>query len=243
MKKLNYGIDAPGVIRNLLGIGIVLLLVAFLLPVVWTNIFTLLVANTVLWPGICLIITGLFMLLYGKWGKFQHREKILSCHDWKGDEKVLDVGCGAGLLLIGAAKRLGTGRANGIDIFKASDLSNNNLRQLTTNATLEKVVDRIRFTEQDIQQTNFENDYFDVILSNLCLHNIAGKQGRQEACAEITRVLRPGGKAIISDFLHTRTYKKHFQDSGMLVSRKGPYFWGIIPPLFIVIAEKPVKRS
>jgi predicted nicotinamide N-methyase len=40
--------------------------------------------------------------------------------------QVLDVGTGRGLLLIAAAKKLsGSGRAVGIDIWKASDLSEN----------------------------------------------------------------------------------------------------------------------
>jgi len=34
---------------------------------------------------------------------------------------VLDVGCGRGLLLIGAARRLTTGKAVGVDIWQAED--------------------------------------------------------------------------------------------------------------------------
>ena len=38
--------------------------------------------------------------------------------------------------------------------------------------------------------TAFADNYFDVILSNLCIHNIKDKEGRQKACAEIHRLLK-----------------------------------------------------
>jgi cyclopropane fatty-acyl-phospholipid synthase-like methyltransferase len=44
---------------------------------------------------------------------------------WKGDEAVRDVGCGHGLMLVGAARRLTTGKATGIDIWQAEDLTGN----------------------------------------------------------------------------------------------------------------------
>ena len=45
------------------------------------------------------------MLVYSKWGKFRHRDRMLNMIAWRGDEHVLDVGTGRGLLIIGAAKR------------------------------------------------------------------------------------------------------------------------------------------
>jgi cyclopropane fatty-acyl-phospholipid synthase-like methyltransferase len=50
---------------------------------------------------------------------------LLDRIEWTGQEEVLDVGCGRGLMLIGAAKRLTTGKATGIDIWQAEDLSGN----------------------------------------------------------------------------------------------------------------------
>ena len=63
------------------------------------------------------------------YGVVQPRGQACSCATscsirWHltGDEKVLDVGCGRGLLLIGAAKRLKSGKATGIDVWDASVL-------------------------------------------------------------------------------------------------------------------------
>ena len=65
------------------------------------------------------------MLLYSLKGKFRHRDRMLALAQLRGDENVLDIGTGRGLLLVGAAKRLTTGRAVGLDIWKTSDLSDN----------------------------------------------------------------------------------------------------------------------
>ncbi len=93
MKKLNYGIDAPKVIRNLLGIGALLLIISLFL---WFGLFPQInfLKLSFLSTAICLIIAGLLMIAYSKYGKFRHRDRILKLHQWKGDEKVLDVGAG-----------------------------------------------------------------------------------------------------------------------------------------------------
>lgn len=60
-----------------------------------------------------------------KVGKLRSRDRLLDGLALRGDETVLDVGCGRGLLLIGAAKRLTTGTAVGVDIWQTEDLSGN----------------------------------------------------------------------------------------------------------------------
>ena len=59
------------------------------------------------------IASGVLMVVYSKFMKFRHRDKMLEMVNWRGDERVLDVGTGAGPLLIGAAKKLNTGKSDG----------------------------------------------------------------------------------------------------------------------------------
>ena len=123
--KPEYGIDAPGVIRNLLVGGVASLVVGRFVNSVTLGGITFILKPMFINTGIGCLLAGVLMLLYSKYGKFGHRDRILNALTWRGDERVLDVGTGAGLLLIGAAKRLTTGRAVGIDLWSQVDLSGN----------------------------------------------------------------------------------------------------------------------
>src|SRR5580704_10385785 len=109
-----YGIDAPGVIRNLLVAGAAGIVFGRFVPDVTVGSVTFILKPMFWNTGIGCLIAGVLMLLYARFGKFGHRDRMLNAVQWRGDERVLDVGTGAGLLLIGAAKRITTGRAVGI---------------------------------------------------------------------------------------------------------------------------------
>ena len=68
-----------------------------------------------------------------------------------GCEQVLDVGCGRGLMLIGAAKRLNTGRAIGVDIWKMEDQSQNLPTAALANAKIEFVAERVEVRTADMR--------------------------------------------------------------------------------------------
>ena len=104
--RLDYGVDAPAVMRNLFLFGALCLLLAIFAPSPLHLGPVSLVSRSFFWPAGFLIGEGLLFLLYVKVGKFRHRDFMLSLHPWRGDENVLDVGCGRGLLLAGAAKRI-----------------------------------------------------------------------------------------------------------------------------------------
>jgi arsenite methyltransferase len=167
--------------------------------------------------------SGTLMLLYVTYGKFRQRDRMLSMIDWKGSETVLDVGTGLGLLLIGAAKRLTTGKSVGIDIWSQKDLSGNYAEKTWQNAELEGVRDRVEILSQDATAMSFEDESFDVILTNLCLHNIPSRDGRDQACREISRVLKRGGTALVSDFQKTSDYAQIFRQQGLNVEKLGPF--------------------
>lgn len=238
MKKINYGIDAPKVIRNLLIIGILLLLCSIFLPADLFPPISIYLNRSSFIPGICLTITGLLMIAYAKIGKFKHRDRILNLHNWKGDENVLDVGTGLGLLMIGAAKKLTNGKSFGIDIFNTYDLSDNSIEQTKINAELENVTNKVEILKENILKTNFKEDYFDVIVSNLCLHNLYKSEEKEQACIEIHRILKRNAKAIISDFKGINEYKKTFENLGMTVEKVETYYFDTFPPLTIIIATK-----
>jgi SAM-dependent methyltransferase len=236
--KPDYGIDAPHVIRNLLIAGGACLVIALVFPRVTIAHVTFLLNPGFLYPAAWMIAPGILMLVYAKVGKFRHRDRMLAKVAWTGAETVLDVGSGRGLLLIGAAHRLTTGRAIGIDIWNAEDLSGNSPQAIQQNIALEGVESKTEVKSEDARQMSFPDGSFDVVLSNLCLHNIYQQEGRAKACREIARVLKPGGVAVISDYKHVREYAEQFTQAGLAV-QLFPLDWtGTFPPLRILAARK-----
>jgi arsenite methyltransferase len=236
--KPDYGIDAPGVIRNLVAIGVALLLLARFLPVLNVGGVTFLLRRPAIWFGVFCLAEGLAMFVYAKLGKFHHRDQMLARVNWRGDETVLDVGTGRGLLMVGAAKKLTTGRAVGIDIWSKRDLSGNTRERTVRNVDIEGVAKRAEVRDEDATAMKFADCTFDVVLSNLCLHNIPTRKGREQACREILRVLKPGGKAVISDFKNTADYLEIFRSAGATGTRSSPDLLHTFPPLRIVEAVK-----
>lgn len=240
IQRIDYGIDAPRPLRNLCLAAVACLLVSAFAPRVIhfgaDNTFD--IHKTALITGVVLTVECALWFLYVRYGKFKHRDMMLALHTWRGDEQVLDVGCGRGLLLIGAAKRLSTGHATGIDIWSNNDLSDNAEANTQENLRMEGVGDRCTLVSVAAQSMPYLQE-FDVILSNLCIHNISSAQERYKAIERIAYALRPGGIALISDFKHTREYKNHFHEFGLQVTSKRGSFLTTFPPLNVVIARKP----
>jgi arsenite methyltransferase len=220
MKTPDYGIDAPSVIRNLLlvpALGFLIWLTAWLGW--WSGNLTgfgvnLPLSHIVPWPAASCFLMALWMIYDSKIGKMRTREQLLDNHRWTGSERVLDVGCGRGLMLIGAAKRLTTGTASGIDLWQAEDLSGNRPEATIKNAEAEGVADRVDVQTADMRKIPFPDATFDVIVSCSAIHNVYDAAGRRQAIGEIARVLKPGGEAIIDDIRHGREYATSFAASG-----------------------------
>jgi arsenite methyltransferase len=237
--KLNYGIDAPKVITNLFIITPLL----FGSSILFLHFSIADIIKTIgligLWGGgaVC-FLEGILMIVYARNGKFRHRDRILNLVDWRGDETVLDVGTGLGLLMNGAAKRLTTGKCIGIEIWNKKDLSSNSYQQAILNSKSEGVADKIEIRYQNILDTSFQDKSFDIILSNLCLHNIYSSNKRKLACRELYRILKQNGLVIISDFRFTDQYRKEFENLGMITEKIVKYYFDTFPPLTIIKAVK-----
>jgi ubiquinone/menaquinone biosynthesis C-methylase UbiE len=230
----NYGLDAPGIVRNLFLVALAGLAAAILglslHLVFWSNSddpFRVIIPLQYLgvWAGGLCFITGCAMVWYSYFGKLRMREGLLNLIHWCGDEQVLDVGCGRGLMLIGAAARLKTGKAVGIDLWQSVDLSGNNPQATLANARAAGVADRVDVRTGDARELPFPNNAFDVVLSTAALHNIYESAGREKAVREIARVLKPGGRVIIGDLRHTRQYAAVLGSCGLsdLRHRMSPF--------------------
>jgi len=221
----SYGLDAPPVVRNLLIAAGALIVTAAWLPALWI-------------PGLSILATAAYMIWGSLVGKRQQRERLLDRYDWQGGERVLDIGCGRGLLVVGAAHRLTKGKAVGIDIWQSADLSGNGAGAVLRNAASEEVIGRAVAITADMRDLPFPDASFDVIVSSLAIHNVPDDAGRRRALAEIVRVLKPGGQVFLQDIHCTASYVIALKELGLTqVERSGPQY-RILPWPRIVSGRK-----
>jgi arsenite methyltransferase len=189
------------------------------------------------------LVTGCYLhtTLYGKFAVWA---ELLDELGLRGDERILDLGCGRGAVLCMAAARVPRGRVTGIDIWSTADQSGNAEAMTRRNAADEGVAERIELHTGDMRKLPFADASFDLVLSNMAIHNIREKTGRDQAVGEALRVLRPGGRLLIADILHTRQYRWRLATAGATAASRRGLGWrmwwsGPWLPTAVVRARRP----
>ncbi|MGE8203448.1 class I SAM-dependent methyltransferase [Heyndrickxia sp. NPDC080065] len=235
--KGNYGIDAPIVIRNLLLIGILLIIAAFFIlqinGIVWFTLSILLLLG-----GIVCLGETILMVWSSKKGKGYVVRELIERLNIKENDTVLDVGCGRGFVLHSIAKQLSSGKAIGIDIWNTNDQSGNHLKVTLQNAEIEGVKNRVKIINADARILPFKENTFDAIASSLTIHNISSKSERQKAIDEMYRVLKTNGRVAILDFQYVEEYSQMLIKSGLKDVKISKLYFSMFPPVRIVTGIK-----
>jgi arsenite methyltransferase len=238
MQTPDYGLDGGRAVRAMFIVGLAGASGGFVL-VQWTLTRHLGLPYTLQIFGFCCLILATLMFASSRFGKLQARDRVLARLKLHGDEAVLDVGCGHGLLLIAAAKLLPRGRAVGIDLWSQWQQSDNSREATLRNAALEGVAPRVSVHDGDMRKMPFADRSFDAAVAHFAIHNVTSREGRREAIREIVRTLKQGGQVAISDIFSIELYADELHKAHMTdVEISGLSFW-TFPPARTVTARKP----
>ncbi len=232
----DYGLDAGLLVYAMFIVGLAAAIIGFSLVLTSSRHVSLAYAVQIF--GFCCLILAALMYASSRFGKLRARDRLLARLKLHGDEALLDVGCGHGLLLIAAAKLLPRGQAVGIDLWTQAQYDNSREATLS-NAALEGVEQRVKVHDGDMRKMPFADRSFDAAVAHFAIHNVPSREGRREAIREIVRTLSPGGQVAISDIFGLKLYADELRKSEMTdVEISELSFW-TFPPARTVTARKP----
>ena len=186
-EKPHYGYYALPIFAAFAGGGIVVgLLVAIFL---WRIVGIFLVF-------FCLYIAMTYAIQVRSWDQSNPAE-VPDILQLRGDEEVLDVGCGLGKLTIGIAKELTTGKVIGVDVWDKIEIPGNSPQRAYRNAQLEGVQEKTEFRTADVRELPLTDNSCDLVAASSVINNLKGETDRLKALREIYRVLRPGGRFLL----------------------------------------------
>lgn len=205
----DYGLDSPRLVKAMFSRG------------AWTLAFALalFLINRAEYPGpaarilavlgiigLAFLAAGIFMVWSSRVARFQVRDRLLDDLALKGDERVLDLGTGRGLMLIGAAKRLKSGRVTGIDISEEAEAAKENAKR-------EGVAEKVRVDAPGAMKLAYPDNHYDAVVSALAIYRL-DYNTRAQAVREMWRVLKPGGRLAVFDPLRAGEYAETLRASG-----------------------------
>jgi arsenite methyltransferase len=236
---VDYGLDVPWVIGTFFGGGLFLCGLAFLAGHQPLQRFA------ALFLSFFFLAAGFFFLVLAFWlfwssvkGKRLSCGRLVAGLHLKGNERLLEAGCGRGRVLIEAARKLARGRAVGLDNWSQPYLFQNNRERTLSNARAEGVEDRVEVVTGDMRRLPFSPGRFDAVVANLALHRIQPREGRRKALKEMTRVLKKDGQLVLQDFLYTHQYREDLGDLGLKEIKVSALSFLVFPPVRVINAVK-----
>ncbi|MBA3871784.1 MAG: class I SAM-dependent methyltransferase [Anaerolineae bacterium] len=196
----NYKLEIPDHLQHLLLAGFASGVIGVVMWMVLSEAQRL-IAVIFLVVGVTAGLVGILLWMVTNQGaRLNARRKMMDTAAWRGDEQVLDVGCGNGFLMLEAAKHLTTGKAIGIDLWQETSGGQKD-QTAWRNAQLEGVSDKVDVQNVDARRMPFEAGTFDVVMSSLALHHMGSNADRERALQEMVRVLKPDGVILLYDML------------------------------------------
>lgn len=124
-------------------------------------------------------------------------------------ECCVDLGSGRGTDVLRMAEAVGSeGFVYGIDISDGMlETANSHARKLG--------ISNVKFTRSDLEKIDIPNGVADLVISNCTINHAANKQAVWD---EIARILKPGGRFVVSDIYSTQPVPEEYRNDPVAVS-------------------------
>lgn len=148
------------------------------------------------------------------------RDLVLDHIDWNGEGRAIDIGCGNGALTIELAQKYLKSSVVGIDYWgRLWDYSRHACEK---NAEIERVASRVTFHRASAAALPFEDECFNLAVSNFAFHAVKDAGNKREVIKEALRVVKKGGSFAFQDLFPARRLYGDVDD--LLETIRG---WGI----------------
>ncbi len=182
----------------------------------------------------------LFTTLFGMGANARNSRAVIELAKVKPGDSVLDVACGTGNLTLTAASYAGPqGKVHGIDASpEMIDVARKKAARAGTGVVFDVGL---------AEKLPFPDATFDVIISRLAIHHLP-EELKHAAFAEMLRVLKPGGRVLIADFVQPRNHVLNHITSALV----GPGMmqtsaWSLPPMLkeagFAEVSAGPIRST
>lgn len=119
--------------------------------------------------------------------------------DEKSEGYLLDIGCGSGVLSVELALKCPGLQIQGIDYWGSIwGYSKEKCEQL---AKVYSVTERVCFKQASASALPFDDEVFDIVISNMVFHEVADAEDKRDVIKEALRVLKKGGRFVFQDLL------------------------------------------
>ena len=119
------------------------------------------------------------------------RDRLVELAEPRGDDRVIDLGAGTGLLSLALAPR--------VRELVAVDISERMLERLD-DAAVADGIHNIQTVAADLRRLPLEDESATLVVSNYAFHHV-DDAGKELGLAEARRILRPGGRLVICDMM------------------------------------------
>jgi len=155
-----------------------------------------------------------------KGGDIQNKilELLLSRTELNG-KNALDIGCGSAALTIKLAKKYPDIQVTGIDYWGGPWGYSKKICE--ENSNIEGVASRTEFIQASASELPFDDDSFDLVVSNMTFHEVKDSNNKYDVVKEALRVVKKGGYFVFQDLFLFHFYYPDIEEFMLILKNSG----------------------